>query len=178
MDLSFIEHLKTTYPEEITKDQFYRICHISKKTASFLLETGIVPCRNTGKKTRKYKIYLDDVICFLEKREQNLLAWKVPKDYYQKKSKGLYNPLFHNTGEEEMRTQLIEIMRNYDDVLTSKEVAGMLGCTNKTVNEWCLKGQLDSFLVQNRRKIPKEYLLKFLISRQGRSVICRKGGIL
>ena len=34
MDKQTIEYLKTTYPEEITKDQFYRICHISKKTAS------------------------------------------------------------------------------------------------------------------------------------------------
>ena len=54
MEQITIEYLRTTYPEEITKDQFYRICHISKKTASYLLESGIVPCRNSGKKTRKY----------------------------------------------------------------------------------------------------------------------------
>lgn len=40
MEQITIEYLRTTYPEEITKDQFYRICHISKKTASYLLESG------------------------------------------------------------------------------------------------------------------------------------------
>ena len=44
------------YPAVITKDQFYRICNISKKTAAHLLDNGLVPCENSGKKTRKYKI--------------------------------------------------------------------------------------------------------------------------
>ena len=33
-----IDYLKTIYPEEITKEQFYRICHISKRTALYLLK--------------------------------------------------------------------------------------------------------------------------------------------
>lgn len=38
------------YPEYITKDQMYRICHISKKTCLFLLESGLVPNIDSGKK--------------------------------------------------------------------------------------------------------------------------------
>ena len=53
-----IEEIKKAYPTIISKDQFYRICHISKKTASYLLENGLVPCQNSGKATRKYKINL------------------------------------------------------------------------------------------------------------------------
>ncbi len=56
------------YPPVITKDQFYRICNISKKTAAHLLDNGLVPCISSGKKTRKYKIKLDDVIEYLEIR--------------------------------------------------------------------------------------------------------------
>lgn len=29
------------YPEYITKEQMYRICHVSKKTCLFLLESGL-----------------------------------------------------------------------------------------------------------------------------------------
>ena len=163
MDLSFIEHLKTTYPEEITKDQFYRICHISKKTASFLLETGIVPCRNTGKKTRKYKIYLDDVISFLEKREQNLFAWKVPKNYYKKKSKGNKQKALLERKGLNNRERLIKAISSCDDVLTVKDVARLLNYTTKTVYDWCSKGELKSFLIYNKRKIPKTYLLDFIM---------------
>lgn len=38
-------------PNIITKDQMYRICHISKKTCLFLLESGLVPNIDSGKKT-------------------------------------------------------------------------------------------------------------------------------
>ena len=49
-------------PETITKDQFYRICHISKQTARFLLQSGKVPCKYSGKRTRCYTIKKNDVI--------------------------------------------------------------------------------------------------------------------
>ena len=47
-------------PDVITKEQFYRICHISKSTALYLLKSGAVPCEYSGKKTRCYKIKKDD----------------------------------------------------------------------------------------------------------------------
>ena len=83
MDQQRIDYLKKTYPEVITKDQFYRICHVSKRTATYLLDNGFVPCTNTGKKTRKYKMRLDDVIDFLIKREENPLQFKAPDNYYK-----------------------------------------------------------------------------------------------
>lgn len=48
--------------EIITKDQLYKICHISKSTALYLLKSGKIPCEYNGKKTRFYKIKKDDVI--------------------------------------------------------------------------------------------------------------------
>ena len=89
MDKQTIDYLKSTYPDVITKDQFYRICHISKKTASYLLDNGLVPCTNSGKQTRKYKIHIDDVITFLDARENNPLAFKTPKNFYASRT---YNP--------------------------------------------------------------------------------------
>lgn len=57
------------YPEYITKDQMYRICHISKKTCLFLLESGLVPNIDSGKKTRRFKIKTVDVIQYLKDRD-------------------------------------------------------------------------------------------------------------
>ena len=37
-------------PDVITKDQLYQICHISKSTALYLLQSGKIPCEYTGKK--------------------------------------------------------------------------------------------------------------------------------
>lgn len=37
------------YPAVITMDQMYRICHISKRKAKWLLENGVIPCQDSGK---------------------------------------------------------------------------------------------------------------------------------
>ena len=58
-------YLYEEYPEVISADQLYRICHISKRKAKWLLEHGYIPCEDSGKKTRRYKIRLNDVIDYL-----------------------------------------------------------------------------------------------------------------
>ena len=50
------------YPIYMTKDQMYRICHISKKICLFLVESGILLCLDSGKKIRRLKIKTTDVI--------------------------------------------------------------------------------------------------------------------
>ena len=70
------------YPDSMTKDQFYRIAHISKRHAKYLLDSGLVPCINTGKKTRKYHIATHDVITYLCDREDNPEKYKVPTGFY------------------------------------------------------------------------------------------------
>ena len=47
-------------PDVMNKEQFFRICHISKSTALHLLKSGKVPCEWSGKKTRCYKIKKED----------------------------------------------------------------------------------------------------------------------
>ena len=59
------------YPPVISKDQLYRICHISKRKATWLLENGIIPCEDSGKKTRRFKIRTVDVIRYLETLENS-----------------------------------------------------------------------------------------------------------
>lgn len=61
--------IKETYPEKIGLEQMRVICHISKKTARYLLKSGLVPCIDTGKKTRQYIINTKDVIAYLKKRQ-------------------------------------------------------------------------------------------------------------
>lgn len=63
--------IKEQYGEVITLDQLYRICHISKRKAKWLLDNKIIPCEDSDKKTRRYKIKTDDVIAYLEAIEKN-----------------------------------------------------------------------------------------------------------
>lgn len=68
MDYSYdFAKIKANYPEKIGLEQMRVICHISKKTARYLLTSGLVPCIDTGKKTRQYIINTKDVIAYLKK---------------------------------------------------------------------------------------------------------------
>ena len=58
------------------------ICHISKKTARYLLTSGLVPCIDTGKKTRQYIINTKDVITYLKKRQSQPEKFSAPTGYY------------------------------------------------------------------------------------------------
>lgn len=72
-----------TYPETITKEQLYKLCHVSKKTAQHYLVNGIIPCVNTGKKTRQYTIRTVDVIKFLELQDRDPDSCLAPIGWYR-----------------------------------------------------------------------------------------------
>ena len=56
-------------PETISKDQFCKICHMSKKTATKYIGS-VVPCIDNGKKTHRYAITKADLIAFLERTSE------------------------------------------------------------------------------------------------------------
>ena len=76
MDNLEIEAIRRTYPRIVSKDQVYRICHISKATALYLLQSGLIPCVDSGKKTRRYHVELEDVIAYLQNREIDPFSYK------------------------------------------------------------------------------------------------------
>ena len=80
------DEIRKQYPETISKDQFYRIAHISKATALYLLQSGLVPCIDSGKKTRRYTIRTEDVITYLMEREIHPEDYRAPEMWYAKRS--------------------------------------------------------------------------------------------
>ena len=60
----------------------YKICHISKKKAEWLIRSGLVPCEHTGRKTRCYRIKKDDVILWLKDYYEAPGKYRPPDDWY------------------------------------------------------------------------------------------------
>ena len=69
------DRIVQTYPEYVTVEQMAKILHLSKRKCSWMLQNGILPCKDSGKKTRQYKIRRDDVITCLE----NLHIYDIPR---------------------------------------------------------------------------------------------------
>ena len=166
----YCKEILEQYPEYITKDQMYRICHISKKTCLFLLESGLVPNIASGQKTRRFKIKTTDVIQYLRDRDDYPELFKAPDGYYKGngcKKAPAFDEVFTKNDLTRMR-QFYEMLlekQKYPDVMTVEKVAQFTGYNKNSVSKWCSKKQLQSFFIRQRYQIPKEYLLDFLVSR-------------
>lgn len=160
--------LKADYPEYISKIQLYQICGISPRSASYLIEKGVIPAIDTGKPTWRYKIRLDDVIAYLRKREK--LGSMIPPGSASSRYKRPNNPrksyamFIAEGGEKEIAAYFEHIYSGYSDVLTANDIVEMTGLHKKTVLRLLLEGKIKSITSQPKYMIPKPYLLEFVIS--------------
>lgn len=151
------------YPETITKEQLYRLCHVSKKTAQHYLVNGLIPCTNTGKKTRQYVIRTVDVMAFLEARDHDPEMCLAPLGWY-KQNATVYRPRVHSPAmQQKLRAALECILIHYPDVLTSTQVAEVTGYQHSTVVQWCSKKKLEFFNIRRSYLIPKVNLMEYLM---------------
>lgn len=164
---NYCQTVLSEYPEYITKEQMYRICHISKKTCLFLLESGLVPCVDSGKETHRFKIKTADVVQYLRERDDSPELYKAPDGYY--KTAGDKNALLLEKAIAQndlpfMRQYYEERLTSYPDVLSIDQVANFTGYGKTSVRAWCSKQKLKCFQIRQRFQIPKEYLLDFMVS--------------
>lgn len=110
------KEIKKQYPKTMSKDQLYRVAHISKATALYLLQSGAIPCKDTGKKTRRYTIKTDDVIEYLRQREICPEKYKASEGWYTARNMvETCDVLFTNfpglLEKPDYKDQVIEIMQ-------------------------------------------------------------------
>lgn len=171
--VKYYDEIRKQYPETITKDQFYRIAHISKATALHLLQNGLVPCKDTGKKTRRYTIRVEDVILYLIDREIRPEVYRAPDRWYVGRSnnglpRSAYQKKFVELTDDDkaaFRKYLEEELKSYDDLMKAAEVTEILGYGNTTIQNWCKSKKVKTFCISNKRLIPKISLIDFLVSQ-------------
>ena len=157
-------------PDIITKDQLYKICHISKSTALYLLRSGKIPCEYTGKKTRCYKIKKADVITYLEKRKVFPESYSAPAGWYKGNYTVKMSAEVPEQTLENMKLYYTELFAQYPDVLTATEISKVIGYGTTSINNWCKKGHLKAFKRNNMNHIPKVYIIEFCCSKYFRTI--------
>ena len=141
------------YPEIITKEQLYKICHVSKKTALHYLVNGLIPCTCTGMKTRKFKIRTVDVVLFLQARDENAEVCTAPRGWYggQYKPKGKEFPkIFTPAMQKKAKDSLELILQDFPDVMNSHEIEKATGYAHNTVMKWCARNKIKYFNIKGR----------------------------
>ena len=166
--------IKANYPEKIGLEQMRVICHISKKTARYLLTSGLVPCMDTGKKTRQYIINTKDVITYLKKRQSQPEKFSAPTGYYSAswnkggKPKTLTLREWANLDTAKSRKKFQDFltlkMQPCSDVMSVAEASRFTGYHHNTLTNWCHNGYIRYFEISGGYMIPKSCLLNFLLS--------------
>ena len=96
------DRIVQTYPEYVTVEQMAKILRLSKRKCSWMLKNGILPCKDSGKRTRQYKIRRDDVITCLE----NLHTYDIPRIF----STVPNSPQIRNLTDEELHISEIFVV--------------------------------------------------------------------
>ena len=151
------------YPAVISKDQLYRICHISKRKATWLLEHGVIPCKDSGKKTRRFQIYTADVVNYLITLENEPQKVAIPagiftNDKNREKKKSPLTRLTH----AELKRHLCLRWNSEPDAVTITQISKITGYNMQTVGQWISKGKLQYVSCPDGRKVAKRWLIQFM----------------
>ena len=153
------------YPEHITKEQLYKICHVSKKTALYYLESGLIPCVDSGKKKRRFTILTNDVLTFLEKRDNAPNQYKAPAGWYTRDGNpNLLYKIVRIKKNIKTETRLTRWLEEYPDLMKPIAISKLTGYSLKTVHSWCSANKLHCFRIRRALLIPKLSLIEFMMS--------------
>ena len=168
-----IQYLLAPYPDPMGRTDFRKACHIGTRTSIYLLESGLVPCENNGKKTRCYKIAKADVAAYLLRRLTEPEYYTPPSDWYknypQRKPPAtslIYSLNYAAISQQKLHSYLKKMTKGYPDVLTVSQIAQITGYQVHTVSRWCTEERVKSFVIRNRYMVPKAWLLDFLTSEE------------
>lgn len=168
----------------ITKEQFCRICHISKRYAKYPLDSRPVKCVDSGKKTRKYTIQAKDVWAYLVDRDVHPEKYQAPAGYYAAhsgkfKRRCSSSQLFKTaepvpfTGQEKslLYTLWEREAASYTDLMTIADVCGLTGYQSKTICNWYHSHLVIGFMICRKLLILKSSLLEYLSGDTANAIV-------
>ena len=156
-------YLLNEYPEIISQDQLYRICHISKRKATWLLENGYIPCQDSGKKTRRFKIRIDDVIIYLTRLEKHPESVQTPSGIFSTRVKYRSIKQMHEPIDPMRFTKMLtKKWSGFPDALTVRDIMELIGYSQSTISDWVMQEKIIGIRYYNRYLIPKDSLIKYL----------------
>ena len=148
----------------ISLEDMYKMLHISKRKAKYMLDNGVIPCTDTGKKTHRYLIKNCDVLKFIESGA----VFEYPEGMFGSgyKAKKTQANCFAIIDTDFAREWYNRQFHSKKDILTLSEVRNLTGYTKETIRRWILCGDLQCMEYFNTRVVPKTSLLEWMSSTE------------
>ena len=133
--------------EYVTKEEFCRICGISKRTAYLAITSGKIEYQKCCQGLlHYYRIPIEEVAKFKKKR----------------RSRGVLSA--------PQKEKLLSLYRRklfaYPELLFSEDVQEVTGYSKEAVRRWIKSGKLNGIVINRRFCIAKSDLLRFLTSKR------------
>ena len=164
--------------EIISLEQLYKMLHISKRKAAWMLQNGIIPCEIRGTATHKYTIRKEDVLAYMAKSDRE--KWKeIPVGIFNAKKTN--NPrrteskasdcggYFDDThyklrGKEraKFKKMLEDPLSVVPDTLTVDEVAELTGYHRRTILRYVQRKYIYAVNIMGKYYISKQSIINYL----------------
>ena len=164
--------------EIISLEQLYKMLHISKRKAAWMLQNGIIPCEIRNTPTHKYSIRKEDALAYIAKSEREKRK-EIPVGIFNAKKTN--NPrrtespdsdcggYFDDThyklrGKERARFKkmLEELLSAVPDTLTVDEVAELTGYHRRTVLRYVQRKYIYAVNIMGKYYISKQSIINYL----------------
>ena len=152
---------------EISLEQLYKMLHVSKRKAVWMLQNGVIPCRVRNTSTHKYAIRIEDVEIYMERSKREKRD-EIPQGRFSSRpvSSAIELPELYLTVRGEEQDRYIEhlkcMLTDAPDRLSVKDVAAVTGYSADYINDLIDSGELYAVKLYGAYCIPKVQLIAFL----------------
>ena len=171
MNKTVRKEIKKKYPEVLSLEHIRCILHISKRKAAWMLQNQIIECENNGRKTRPYKVKIDDLLDFMEKAEKGDESVSLPVGLFTAKKPQkpaditlMLPPIISARLPSDFKEWLSDEWYAESDVLLFEDISRLTGYTRKTIRKWINNKRLRTVLTQDDLITSKIWLIDFLYS--------------
>ncbi len=164
--------------EIISLEQLYKMLHISKRKAAWMLQNGIIPCEIRNTPTHKYSIRKEDVLAYMEKSEGEKRK-EIPVGIFNAKKtnnprrtesqgsdcEGYFDDTIYKLrGKERARFKemLEELLSAVPDSLTVDEVVTLTGYNRKTILRYAQRKYIYAVNIMGKYYISKQSIINYL----------------
>ena len=162
---------------EISLEQLYKMLHISKRKAAWMLQNGIIPCKTRNTKTHRYVIDIADVEAYLQKSSYERRK-EIPVGIFNTKptkrtvtlNRAPLDPAslaecyitIADDCKEEFIAHVERRLKYFNDALTVEEVAKIIGYTRGMVLSHVQEKHIEAAWLGNKYIIGKRAIAEFL----------------
>ncbi len=164
--------------EIISLEQLYKMLHISKRKAAWMLQNGIIPCEIRNTPTHKYSIRKEAVLAYIARSEHEKRS-EIPVGIFNAKKTN--NPrrtesqdsdcggYFDDThyklrGKEraQFKEMLEDLLSAVPDTLTVDEVVELTGYSRKTILRYAQRKYIYAVNIMGKYYISKQSIINYL----------------